>query len=145
MSLVGKALGAAGSAEEAATIIAEAAESGIAASADKLKYVSDQALKKTIKDGARQGTIAITSASGESGAEAREAEKNVYYKLTHDDFGNEKRMSEGELEYAKMMSQQAGDAAFAMLHSLKFMPYLLSTIGLLHRIFLFLHSEWSNT
>ena len=114
MSLVGKALGAAGSAEEAATIIAEAAESGIAASADKLKYVSDQALKKTIKDGARQGTIAITSASGESGAEAREAEKNVYYKLTHDDFGNEKRMSEGELEYAKMMSQQAGDAAFAM-------------------------------
>lgn len=114
MSLVGKALGAAGSAEEAATIIAEAAESGIAASADKLKYVSDQALKKTIKDGARQGTIAITSASGESGAEAREAEKNVYYKLTHDDFGNEKRMSEGELEYAKMMARQAGDAAFAM-------------------------------
>lgn len=114
MSLVGKALGAAGSSQEAATIIAETAESGIAASADKLKYVSDQALKKTIKDGARQGTIAITSASGESGAEAREAEKNVYYKLTHDDFGNEKRMSEGELEYAKMMAKQAGDAAFAM-------------------------------
>jgi hypothetical protein len=114
MSLLGKALGAAGSAEEAAVILAEAKQSGIALSADKLKYVSDQALKKTIKDGARQGTIAITSASGESGAEAREAEKNVLYKLTHDDFGNELNLSEGELEYAKMMSKQAGDAAFAM-------------------------------
>lgn len=114
LSLLGKAVGAVGSAEEAAAILAEAKQSGIALSADKLKYVSNQALKKTIKDGAKQGTIAITSASGESGAEAREAEKNVYYKLTHDDFGNEKRMSEGELAYAKMMSQQAGDAAFAM-------------------------------
>ena len=114
LSLLGKAVGAAGSVEEVAAILAETKQSGIGASADKLKYVSNQALKKTIKDGARQGTIAITSASGESGAEAREAEKNVLYKLTHDDFGNELRLSEGELEYATMMSKQAGDAAFAM-------------------------------
>jgi len=114
LSLLGKAVGAAGSTEEVAAILAEAKQSGIAASSDKLKYVSDLALKKDIKNGLRQGIIAGTGASGESGAEAREAEKNVYFKLTHDDFGNELRLSEGELEYATMMSKQAGDAAFAM-------------------------------
>ena len=114
LSLLGKAVGAAGSAEEVAAIVAEAKQSGIAASSDKLKYVSDLAFKKDIKDASKTAFISLTGASGEAGKEARGAENDVYYKLTHDDFGNEKRMSEGELAYAKMMSQQAGNAAFAM-------------------------------
>ena len=114
LSLLGKAVGAAGSTEEVAAILAEAKQSGIAVSADKLKYVSDLAFKKDIKDASKTAFISLTGASGEAGKEARGAENDVFYKLTHDDFGNEKRMSEGELAYAKMMSQQAGNAAFAM-------------------------------
>jgi len=112
LSALSKTLAAAGSAEEAAAILAEAKTMGVAP--DKLKYIADQRLKQVIKDGAKTGTIALASASGEAGAEAREAEKNILYKLTHDEFGNPKQMTESELAYAEMISKQAGDAAFAM-------------------------------
>ena len=111
-SVIGKALGATGTVAEAAAAIQEAKTMG--ASSDKLRTLANELTKKQIKDGARQGTIALMSATGESGAEARETEKNILYKLTHDVFGNEKNMSKGEMDYAIMMSKQAGDAAFGM-------------------------------
>jgi len=112
LSALSKTMAAAGTAEEAAAVLAEAKAMGV--SPDKLKYIADQRLKQVVKDGAKNGTIAIASASGEAGAEAREAEKNIFHKLTHDEFGRPKQMTESELAYAEMISKQAGDAAFAM-------------------------------
>jgi len=111
LSIAGKALGAAGSTAEAAGIIESVTQQGVT---EGLKDVANASTKKLIKDGARQGTIALTSATGEAGAEARETEKNIRYKLTHDDFGNEKQMTEGELAYVDMMAKQAGDMTFGM-------------------------------
>ncbi len=110
MSLIGKTLGSASTAEEAA-ILADKIKAG---ATEGLKDVANAATKQQIKDGARQGSIALMSATGEAGAEARETEKNIRYKLTHDMFGNEKQMTEGELAYVDMMAKQAGDMAFGM-------------------------------
>jgi len=109
-SIFGKAMGAAQTAEEA-TMIANAVKEG---ATESLKSVANAATKKQIKDGIRQGTIAAMSATGEAGAEAREAQKSIYLKLTTNPDGSPKSMTEGELAYAKMMSEQAGDMAFGM-------------------------------
>ena len=114
LSLLGKGLAVSADAAEAAALIEEAKTTGIALAGDKLKFVADQAMKKTIKDGARQGTIAVMSATGEAGAEARETQKNIYTKLTTNPDGSPKHLTESELAYAKMLSEQAGDMAFGM-------------------------------
>ena len=111
-SLVGKALGAGAVLGDAAAALKEV--QAIDKSTDALRHVANQALKKTIKDGGKQGVIALFSATAEAGAEGREQIKNTYYNLTHNPDGTEKKMSEGELNYAKLISEQAGDMAFGL-------------------------------
>ena len=111
-SLVGKALGAGAVLGESAAALKEV--QAIDKSTDALRHVANQALKKTIRDGAKQGFIALSSATAEAGAEGREQIKNIYYNLTHNPDGTEKPMSEGELNYAKLMSEQAGDMSFGL-------------------------------
>ena len=111
-SLIGKALGSGAVLGESAAVLKEV--QAIDKSTDALKYVANQALKKTIKDGAKQGVIALTSATAEAGAEGREQIKNTFYNLTHNPDGTEKKMSKGELNYAKLISEQAGDMVFGL-------------------------------
>ena len=111
-SLVGKALGAGAVLGESAAVLKEV--QAIDKSTDALRYVANQALKKTIKDGGKQGVIALLSATAEAGAEGREQIKNIYHNLTHNPDGSEKPMSEGELNYAKLISEQAGDMVFGL-------------------------------
>ena len=111
-SLVGKTLGAGAVIGDAAAALKEV--QAIDKSTDALRYVANQALKKTIKDGGKQGVIALLSATAEAGAEGREQIKNNYYNLTHNPDGTEKPMSEGELNFAKLMSEQSGDMSFGL-------------------------------
>ena len=111
-NLIGKTLGAGAVLGDAAAALKEV--QAIDKSTDALRHVANQALKKTIKDGGKQGVIALFSATAEAGAEGREQIKNTYYNLTHNPDGTEKKMSEGELNYAKLISEQAGDMAFGL-------------------------------